>query len=82
MVMSIARKLTDMKDERDTARNLGRRDLVVLKSAVVETEMAKLGLELRQVRRPTRMVSPTAYDAGGVAGASLPIHAGIQGRND
>jgi hypothetical protein len=82
MVMSIARKLTDMKDARDAARNLGRRDLVVLKSAVVETEMAKLGLELRQVRRPTRMVSPTAYDAGGVAGASLTIHTGIQERGE
>ena len=82
MVMSIARKLTDMKDERDAARNLGRRDLVVVKSAVVETEMAKLGLELRPVRRPTRMVSPTAYDAGGVAGASLTIHPGISGRRE
>jgi hypothetical protein len=80
MVMSIARKLTDMKDARDAARNLGRRDLVVLKSAVVDTELEKLGLELRQVRRPTRMVSPVAYDAGGVAGASLTIQQGIQGR--
>jgi hypothetical protein len=82
MAMSIARKLTDMKAERDAARNLGRRDLVVLKSSVVETEMAKLGLELRQVRRPNRMVSPTAYDAGGVAGASLQIHPAVQGRGE
>ncbi len=82
MAMSIAQKLTDMKAERDAARNLGRRDLVVVKTAVVETEMAKLGLELRQVRRPTRIVSPTAYDAGGVAGASLPIHPAIHGRGE
>ena len=81
MAMSIARKLTDMKAERDAARNLGRRDLVVLKSSVVEAELSKLGLELRQVRRPTRMVSPTAYDAGGVAGASLQIHPAIHGRS-
>ena len=82
MAMSLARKLTDMKDERDAARNLGRRDLVVLKASVVETEIAKLGLELRQVRRPSRMVSPTAYDAGGVAGASLRIHPALHGRGD
>jgi predicted NodU family carbamoyl transferase len=33
-----------------------------------------LDLKLRTVRRATLMVSPTAYDAGGAAGASLAIN--------
>jgi hypothetical protein len=31
------------------------------------------------VRRATRMVSPTAYEAGETAGASLTINPGIRG---
>jgi hypothetical protein len=55
------------------------RDLVVLKASVVEAELEKLDLKLRTVRRATRMVSPTAYEAGGAAGASLAINPGIRG---
>ena len=33
----------------------------------------------REVRRATRMVSPTAYEAGEIAGASLAINPGIRG---
>jgi hypothetical protein len=76
MVASIADKLTAMKAGRDVANNNAMRDLVVLKSAIVDAELQKLDLKLRTVRRPTRMVSPKAYDDGGAAGASLAINPG------
>jgi hypothetical protein len=37
-------------------------------------ELARLDLKLRTVPRATRMVAPTAYEAGGTAGASLAIN--------
>ena len=50
MVASIADKLMAMKAARD-AVNIGTgRDLVVLKAAVVDAELEKLGLKLRTVR--------------------------------
>ena len=76
MVTSIAEKLTAMKAGRDQANNDAGRHLVVLKSAVVNAELERLDLKLETVRRPTRMVSPEAYDAGGAAGVSLAIHPG------
>jgi len=79
MVASIADKLTAMKRERDAVKNGTGRDLVVLKASVVDAELEKLDLTLRTVRCATRMVSPTAYEAGGVAGASLTINPGIRG---
>lgn len=79
MVISIAEKLTAMKAGRDQANNNAGRHLVVLKSAVVEAELDRLDLKLETVRRPTRMVSPDAFDAGGVAGASLAITLGERG---
>jgi hypothetical protein len=78
MVASIAEKLTVMKAGRDQANSGAGRDLVVLKTAVVDAELNKLDLKLRTVRRATRMVSPTAYDAGGAAGASLAINPAIR----
>src|SRR5882762_10813843 len=74
MVASIADKLMAMKAERDEGKNSTGRGLVVLKAAVVDAELEKLDVKLRSVDRPSRMVSPDAYDAGGVAGASLPIN--------
>ena len=79
MVASIADKLTAMKRERDAVNNGTGRDLVVLKASVVDAELGKLDLKLRTVRRATRMVSPTAYEAGEIAGASLAINPGIRG---
>ena len=78
MVTSIADKLTAMKAERDAVNNGSGRDLVVLKASVVDAELGKLDLKLRTVRGATRMVSPTAYEAGGAAGASLAINPGIR----
>jgi uncharacterized protein DUF2786 len=79
MVASIANKLKALKRERDVVNNGTGRDLVVLKTSVVDAELEKLDLKLRTVRRTTRMVAPAAYEAGGVAGASLAINPGIRG---
>jgi len=76
MVTSIADKLTAMKAGRDQANGHAGRDLVVIKSAVVEAELDRLDLKLRIVQRPARRVAPEAYDAGGAAGSSLAINLG------
>ena len=80
MVASIAEKLTAMKAARDAANENSGRALVVLKSAVVDAELEKLSLNLRTRRASRRMVSADAYEAGGVAGASLAINPAIRRR--
>jgi Protein of unknown function (DUF2786) len=77
MVASIADKLTAMKAGRDEVNRGSGRGLVVLKAAIVDEEFGKLDLRLRVSRGTSRMVSMTAYEAGGVAGASLAINPGI-----
>ncbi len=79
MVASIADKLMTMKAGRDQVINGTGRGLVVLKAAVVDTELEKLDLKLRTVRRTSRTISPTAYDAGGEAGESFAIKPAIRG---
>jgi len=79
MVASIADKLTAMKRERDAVKNGTGRGLVVLKASAVDAEFEKLDLKLRTLRGATRIVSPTAYEAGETAGASLAISPGIRG---
>lgn len=78
MVASIADKLTAMKATREKALG-GGRAVVVAKQAVVDTEIEKLGLELRTLPRTSRMVSPLAYEAGEVAGETLAIDGGQNG---
>lgn len=78
MVASIAAKLTAMKVQRDQANTGAGRDLVVLKASVVDAELDRLDLKLETVRRPTRLVSPEAYDAGGAAGAAFAISRAIR----
>ena len=78
MAMSIGAKLNEMKAQRDVLKKGGGRDLVVLKSSIVETEIKKLDLKLRPVRRQARMVSPKAFEAGGAAGSSLAINPGLR----
>ncbi len=78
MVASIADKLNAMKAARDEANHRTGRDLVVVKAAVVDTEIEKLGLNLRIVERASRLVSPMAYDAGEAAGGSLAINPGLR----
>jgi hypothetical protein len=81
MIASVADKLSAMKRERDAVKDGGGRDLVVLKASVVDAELAKLDLNLRTVSVPgiTRMVSPTAYEAGEAVGASVTINPGSCG---
>jgi len=79
MIASVADTLKAMKRERDVVTNGTGRDLVVLKASVVDAELKKLDLKLRTVRRTTRVVSPTAYEAVGVAGDSLAINPGLRG---
>ena len=80
MVASIADRLIAMKEARDRAKESTGRSLVPVKGVVVESELAKLGLQLRTVEAPGRMVDPLAYEAGGAAGGRMAIHPGIRGR--
>ncbi|WP_295855141.1 DUF2786 domain-containing protein [Tardiphaga sp.] len=82
MVASIADKLSVLKAERDQVIQNSGRALVTVKAAVVDTEFEKLDLKLRTSRGGgSRMVSMSAYEAGGAAGASLPIHPGVKKAN-
>jgi hypothetical protein len=81
MCASIADRLVAMKAERDGVIQSSGRGLVVLKAAVVDTELQKLGLKLRAVQEgPGRMISPLAYDAGGAAGESVALNPGIRNK--
>jgi hypothetical protein len=66
-----------MKAGRDKVNDSSGRALVVLKTSLVDAEFGKLDLNLRTQRRTSRVVSTTAYEAGGVAGASLAINPAI-----
>ena len=78
MVGSIAQKLQAMKTERNSANIRTGRDLVLVKSSVVEEELKKLGLRLASTRSSGRLVSPDAFEAGGTAGTSFAITPGIK----
>jgi hypothetical protein len=77
MISSIATKLTALKAARDGANRGAGRDLVIVKAAIVETELARLDLNLRTVRSAPRMVSESAFEAGSAAGRSLAVNPGI-----
>jgi Protein of unknown function (DUF2786) len=77
MVTSIADKLTAMKAARDGVNRSSGRDLVIVKSAIVAEELARLDLNLRSVRTTRRLVSTTAFDAGSAAGSALAVNPGI-----
>ncbi|PPQ18915.1 hypothetical protein CV770_13270 [Bradyrhizobium sp. AC87j1] len=79
MVGSIADRLVAIKAGRDQVNEGTGRGLVVLKTSVVDAEFDKLDLNLRNQRSSGRMVSMTAYEAGGAAGASLAINPGLGG---
>ncbi|MBM3547540.1 MAG: DUF2786 domain-containing protein [Alphaproteobacteria bacterium] len=74
MVGSIADKLTAMKAARDEAKRGTGRDLIVLKTSIVDAAFDKLGLTMREMPGVRRMIAPEAYDAGDAAGASLAIN--------
>ena len=77
MVTSIANKLTAMKSRRDESNSGTGRDVVVVKTAIVDAELERLDLKLRRPRGASRIVSMPAYEAGSTAGASLAINPGI-----
>ena len=77
MVASIAHRLVAIKASRDQVNETTGRGLVVLKTSVVDAEFDKLDLKMRTQRSTSRMVSMTAYEAGGAAGASLAINPGV-----
>jgi hypothetical protein len=76
MIGSIADKLVAMKAARDQANRGTGRAVVVLKQSVVDAEIEKLGLALRMVAGPRRLISPLAYEAGEEASGTLTIDAG------
>ncbi len=80
MAVSIANKLSAMKMERDEAIRISSgRDLVVVRRAVVDTEFAKLDLNLRRGRASGKKVALKAFEAGQVAGQALALHPGVGG---
>ena len=75
----IGSKLKAMKAERDTFnRTSSGRDLVPLKTSVIDDELAKLGLSFHVKSRGRRKrVLADAYAAGQIAGYQFEVHAGI-----
>ncbi|MGQ0446470.1 MAG: DUF2786 domain-containing protein [Beijerinckiaceae bacterium] len=79
----IGGKLKAMKAERDALnRTSSGRDLVPLKTAVIDDELAKLGLAFRATSgRRRKRVLADAYAAGKIAGHQFEVHAGIGAGN-
>lgn len=81
MAVSIADKLTAMKVERDEANRVSTgRDLVVVRHAIVDSEFAKLDLNLRRGRASGKKVAAGAFEAGHAAGQSLALHPAVGGK--
>ncbi len=77
MVASIAERLDAMKAERDRSNLNTGRDLVVVKTSVVDEELRRLGIAFTTARSAGRRVSHEAFEAGGTAGTSFAITPGI-----
>ncbi len=79
----ISAKLKAMKGERDASnRASSGRDLVPLKTSVIDDELAKLGLSFHVTSRGRRkLVLADAYAAGQIAGYQFEARAGIAGAN-
>jgi hypothetical protein len=77
----IAEKLKMMKTERDAAlRQSTGRDLVLLKTSVIEEELEKLGLDFHaKAMRRKRRVEIGAYEAGRAAGRKFEPRRGVAG---
>jgi Protein of unknown function (DUF2786) len=77
----IGGKLKAMKAERDTSnRTSSGRDLVPLKTSVIDDELAKLGLSFHSTSRGRRKrVLADAYEAGQIAGYQFEVRTGIGG---
>ena len=79
----IGGKLKAMKAERDTSnRTSSGRDLVPLKTSIIDDELAKLGLSFHATNRGRRKrVLADAYEAGHIAGYQFEVRAGIDVAN-
>ncbi len=77
MANSISANLQGMKAQRDESSRATGRDLVVVKAALIEGELAKLGISLRTLRTKHRMVAKDAYHSGHAAGERVVINPGI-----
>jgi hypothetical protein len=77
MAASIGEKLTAMKHERDAVNASTGRDLMVVKQAVVDEELATLGLRFGKARATGRRVVGAAFGAGQAAGRKLRINPGV-----
>ncbi|MBC7907465.1 MAG: DUF2786 domain-containing protein [Rhodospirillaceae bacterium] len=74
MAQAIAESLVAMKDNRDRANRAATgRDLVVVKSGVVEAEFARLNLNFRQSGPSGRRVMAGAFESGLVAGERFDL---------
>lgn len=76
----ICHKLDIMKTERDAAnRQSSGRDLVPLKTSVIEDELEKLGLSFHaQSHRRRKRVLVEAYEAGREAGRKFELRKGVE----
>ena len=81
MVHSIAGKLYQLKQQRDTCiRSAHGRDLVPIKHGVIDEELEKLGISFQsKLKRASRVLSD-AYHAGREAGEAFEVHPGLEGR--
>ena len=70
MAGSIADKLAAMQANHKIGSG---RDVMVVKTALVDVELAALDMQLRDVESAPRMISADAYDAGEAAGAVVGI---------
>jgi hypothetical protein len=79
MTLGICRKLAALRQARETALHSGSgRDLIPIKTSIVEEEMAKLGLNFRAKGGSRgRMVQRDAYAAGQEAGDRFDYAPGI-----
>jgi hypothetical protein len=79
----IGAKLRAMKAERDALnRTSSGRDLVPLKTSVIDEELANLGLSFHARSRGRRKrVLVDAYEAGQIAGYQFEVQAGIEAGN-
>ena len=82
MAASISEKLIAMKPERDAVNATTGRDLIVVKQAVVDEELAKLGIRFGKARATGRRIAGTAFEAGQAAGRKLRINPGVEMAGD
>lgn len=79
LAQGIVMKLTTLQRERDTAApGGGGRALVPVKESIIDTEMERLGLNLRRRGATRRYVQRDAYGAGQEAGERFEYRPGIE----